>query len=66
MVAAGVNQKPGETRIALLKRNAAVFADVVPQVAHHNPESILVIAANPVDVLTYTSLKLSRATHGSG
>ena len=59
VIAAGVNQKPGETRIALLKRNAAVFADVVPQVACHNPDGILVIATNPVDVLTYTSLKLS-------
>ncbi len=59
VVAAGVNQKPGETRIALLKRNAAVFTDVVPQVARHNPDGILVIATNPVDVLTYASLKLS-------
>ncbi|HYN16274.1 MAG TPA: L-lactate dehydrogenase [Terriglobales bacterium] len=59
VIAAGVNQKPGETRIDLLKRNAAVFADVVPQVARHNPEGILVIATNPVDVLTYASLKLS-------
>jgi L-lactate dehydrogenase len=59
VIAAGVNQKPGETRIDLLKRNAAVFAEVVPQVAHHNPGGILVIATNPVDVLTYASLKLS-------
>jgi len=59
VIAAGVNQKPGETRIDLLKRNALVFAEVVPQVARHNPEGILVIATNPVDVLTYTSLKLS-------
>ena len=59
VIAAGVNQKPGETRIALLKRNAAVFAAVVPEVARHNPDGILVIATNPVDVLTYASLKLS-------
>ena len=59
VIAAGVNQKPGETRIALLQRNAAVFADVVPQVARHNPDGLLVIATNPVDVLTYLSLKLS-------
>ena len=59
VIAAGVNQKPGETRIALLKRNAGVFADVVPQVARHNPDGVLVIATNPVDVLTYTSLQLS-------
>ncbi|HXP46043.1 MAG TPA: L-lactate dehydrogenase [Terriglobales bacterium] len=59
VIAAGVNQKPGETRIDLLKRNAAVFANVVPPVARHNPQGILVIATNPVDVLTYASLKLS-------
>ena len=59
VMAAGVNQKPGETRIALLKRNADVFAAVVPEVARHNPSGILVIATNPVDVLTYLSLKLS-------
>ncbi len=59
VIAAGVNQKPGETRIDLLRRNAAVFADVVPKVARHNPDGILVIATNPVDVLTYASLKLS-------
>lgn len=59
VIAAGVNQKPGETRLELLKRNAAIFADVVPEVARHDPDGILVIATNPVDVLTYASLKLS-------
>lgn len=59
VIAAGVNQQPGETRIDLLRRNAAVFADVVPKIARHNPDGILVIATNPVDVLTYASLKLS-------
>ena len=59
VITAGVNQKPGETRIALLQRNAAVFAAVIPEVARHNPNGILVIATNPVDVLTYASLKLS-------
>jgi L-lactate dehydrogenase len=59
VVAAGTAQKPGETRLDLLQRNADIFAQIVPQVAHHNPEGILVIATNPVDVLTWASLKLS-------
>jgi L-lactate dehydrogenase len=59
VIAAGVNQKPGETRLELLQRNAAVFATVVPEVARHHPEGILVVATNPVDVLTYASLQLS-------
>ncbi len=59
VIAAGVNQKPGESRIDLLKRNAVVFAEIVPQIVRHNPDGILVIATNPVDVLTYASLKLS-------
>ncbi len=59
VVAAGANQKPGETRIDLVKRNAAVFADFVPQVARNNPEGIILVATNPVDVLTYATLNLS-------
>jgi L-lactate dehydrogenase len=59
VVAAGTAQKPGETRLDLLQRNADIFAQIVPHVARHNPEGILVIATNPVDVLTWASLKLS-------
>jgi L-lactate dehydrogenase len=70
VITAGVNQKPGETRLELLQRNATVFAAVVPEVVRHNRDSILVIATNPVDVLTYASLKLSgfpwRRVIGSG
>ncbi len=70
VIAAGVGQKPGETRIELVKRNAAVFAQVIPQVARHNPEGIILVATNPVDVLTYASIRLSglpaRRVIGSG
>jgi len=59
VVAAGVSQRPGETRLDLVKRNAEIFRQIIPQVATHNPEGILLIATNPVDVLTYFSLKLS-------
>jgi len=59
VIAAGVNQKPGETRLELLRRNAAVFAAVIPNMVKHNPAGIMLIATNPVDILTYAALKLS-------
>jgi len=59
VLAAGGNQKPGETRLDLLKKNASIWRSIVPEVAKHNPEGILLIATNPVDVLTYAAGKLS-------
>ena len=59
VITAGAAQKPGETRLELVKKNARIFASIVPQVVKHNPEGILLIATNPVDVLTYVAWKLS-------
>ena len=59
VLAAGANQRPGETRLDLVKRNAAIFHAIVPEVARTNPNGILLIATNPVDALTYASLRLS-------
>ena len=56
---AGAGQKPGETRLDLVKRNAGIFREVVPRIAQHNPAGILLIATNPVDVLTYVAWKWS-------
>lgn len=53
VIAAGVAQKPGETRLQLLQRNAAVFGQVVPSILKHAPEAILVVVSNPVDILTH-------------
>jgi L-lactate dehydrogenase len=53
IIAAGVGQKPGETRMELLGRNAAVFREIVPSVLQAAPGSILLIATNPVDVMTH-------------
>ena len=60
VIAAGAGQKPGETRLALLARNAGIFSQIVPRVVEHNPDGIILIATNPVDILTYISLKESR------
>ena len=53
VLCAGVGQKPGETRLQLLERNAAVFREIVPQVFRHAPDTVLVVATNPVDVMTH-------------
>jgi L-lactate dehydrogenase len=59
VLAAGAGQKEGETRLDLVKKNAAIWRSIIPEVVKHNPDGILLIATNPVDVLTYAALKLS-------
>lgn len=63
IMAAGVNQKPGETRLQLLERNAAVFRDVIPNIIQHAPDAIIVVATNPVDVMTHLTAQIA-AEHG--
>ncbi len=48
-----MNQRPGESRLELLERNAAIFREVVPAVIEHVPDAILLVATNPVDVMTH-------------
>jgi L-lactate dehydrogenase len=59
VICAGVGQKPGETRLHLLQRNAEVFAEVVPQVLASAPEAVLVVATNPVDVMTHLAARFA-------
>ena len=59
VVTAGSAQRPGETRLDLTARNTEIFRQIIPQVAQNNPGGILLIATNPVDVLTYASQKFS-------
>ncbi|MBU6234307.1 MAG: L-lactate dehydrogenase [Alphaproteobacteria bacterium] len=61
IVAAGVNQKPGETRLDLLKRNADIFRGIIPQIIRAAPDAILLIATNPVDVMTQLASDIARA-----
>ncbi|WP_018952395.1 L-lactate dehydrogenase [Thioalkalivibrio sulfidiphilus] len=60
VICAGVGQKPGETRLDLLNRNAAVFREIAEQLDRHAPEAVLVIATNPVDILTTVMQRLSK------
>lgn len=59
IIAAGVPQRPGESRLALLGRNAAVFRDVIARVLDAAPEAVLLVASNPVDVMTQVATRLS-------
>ncbi len=59
IVTAGANQKPGETRLDLVQKNVGIFKTIIPEIAKRNYPGILLIVANPVDILTYTALKLS-------
>lgn len=57
VVAAGVAQRPGETRLELLGRNAAVFHEVIPSILHYAPDAVLIIATNPVDIMTHVAAR---------
>jgi L-lactate dehydrogenase len=59
LLCAGVGQKAGESRLQLLERNAAVFRDVVPAVLKHAPNAVLVVATNPVDVMTHLAARFA-------
>lgn len=53
LVTAGVGQRPGETRLELLERNAAIFHSVIPAILEHAPDTVLLVASNPVDIMTH-------------
>jgi len=53
VIAGGVAQKEGETRLQLLQRNAGVFRQIVPAVLLHAPEAVLLVVTNPVDIMTH-------------
>ena len=59
IVTAGANQKPDETRLDLVHKNEKKKKSIIPEIAKRDYQGILLIVANPVDILTYTALKLS-------
>ncbi|NSW53316.1 MAG: L-lactate dehydrogenase [Anaerolineae bacterium] len=70
VITAGSAQRPGETRLDLLQRNVTIFQSIIPRVVESNPDGILLIATNPVDILSYAAWKISGLPHerviGSG
>ena len=59
VVTAGSAQKPGETRLDLAARNVDIFRQIIPNIVRNNPNGIILVATNPVDVLSYVSWKMS-------
>ena len=59
VLACGVGQKQGESRLELLERNVNVFQAVVPRVLEYTPDTILLIVSNPVDIMTQVVSKIS-------
>lgn len=59
IIAAGANQKPGETRIELLSRNRVILSSILTQLTAVNQDAVLLIVSNPVDVLTCMAQQLS-------
>lgn len=62
IIACGANQKPGETRLDLIKKNSAIIADIVPRIFRYNPNIILIMVTNPVDMLTYQVIRMFHDT----
>ena len=70
VITAGANQKPGETRLDLVKKNISIFKSIIPEIKKRDYKGILLIVANPVDILTTVAVKLSglneKRVFGSG
>lgn len=64
LICCGAAQRPGETRLQLLKRNAEIFARVIPEVVAAAPDAVLVVASNPVDVITDLTAKIAKLPPG--
>ncbi|RAK11210.1 L-lactate dehydrogenase [Halanaerobium saccharolyticum] len=59
VITAGAAQKPGESRLDLVKKNTGIFKNIISSITEYNQEGILLVVTNPVDILTYLSYKLS-------
>lgn len=57
IITAGTAQKPGETRLQLLGRNAAILQKIVMQILDHAPEAVLLVTTNPVDIMTHLAAR---------
>jgi len=64
LICCGTNQRPGETRLELLQRNAAIFHEVIPRILAAAPEAILIVATNPVDIMTDLTARIAGLPRG--
>jgi L-lactate dehydrogenase len=58
-ITAGSKQRPGESRLALLQRNAKIIQDIMDEIVRQNSPAIVLVVSNPVDILTYVAWKRS-------
>ena len=59
IITAGTAQRPDETRLDMVHKNVEIFKGIIPQITKYNTEGILLVVSNPVDILTYCTMKLS-------
>jgi len=59
VITAGARQKPGQTRLDLVRTNAEIFKDIIPKITGYARDAILLVVSNPMDILTYVTLKVS-------
>ncbi len=59
VITAGANQKPGETRLDLVHKNSRIMKSIVTEIAARDYQGILLVVANPVDILTHVAMKVS-------
>ena len=62
MVSAGVNQRPGQTRMELLKENARIVGNIAEEAGSINPGTVFLVTTNPVDVMSYVTMKRSKVS----
>jgi L-lactate dehydrogenase len=64
VITAGTNQKPGETRLDLLQRNANIMRSIMPKVLEVNRDAVIVVASNPVDIMTHIAVQITDLPRG--
>lgn len=60
VIAAGANQKPGETRLMLMEKNASIMKDIISKTIAVNPNVIFLVATNPVDIITHICISIAK------
>lgn len=59
IITAGTAQRPNETRLDMVHKNVEIFKSIIPNITKYNNSAILLVVSNPVDILTYCTIKLS-------
>ncbi|MBN2482825.1 MAG: L-lactate dehydrogenase [Candidatus Omnitrophica bacterium] len=59
VITAGAKQKPGQSRVDLVQANTEIFKQIIPEVMKYAKNAVILVVSNPVDILTYATLKIS-------